>query len=73
MVNLHNKTIFITGVAGFIGAFLSKKLLENYKNTKIIGLDNLNDYYDVSLKQYRLKKLEKYNNFLFIKGDLSDE
>lgn len=73
MVNLHNKTIFITGVAGFIGAFLSKKLLENYKNTKIIGLDNLNDYYDVSLKQYRLKKLEKYNNFLFIKEDLSDE
>lgn len=73
MVNLYNKTIFITGVAGFIGAFLSKKLLENYKNTKIIGLDNLNDYYDVSLKQYRLKKLEKYNNFLFIKGDLSDE
>lgn len=73
MVNLHNKTIFITGVAGFIGAFLSKKLLENYKNTKIIGLDNLNDYYDVSLKQYRLKKLEKYNNFLFIKGDLSDK
>lgn len=73
MVNLHNKTIFITGVAGFIGAFLSKKLLKNYKNTKIIGLDNLNDYYDVSLKQYRLKKLEKYNNFLFIKGDLSDE
>lgn len=73
MVNLHNKTIFITGVAGFIGAFLGKKLLENYKNTKIIGLDNLNDYYDVNLKQYRLRKLEKYNNFLFIKGDLSDE
>lgn len=73
MVNLYNKTIFITGVAGFIGAFLSKKLLENYKNTKIIGLDNLNDYYDVNLKQYRLRKLEKYNNFLFIKGDLSDE
>lgn len=73
MVNLHNKTIFITGVAGFIGAFLSKKLLKNYKNTKIIGLDNLNDYYDVNLKQYRLRKLEKYNNFLFIKGDLSDE
>lgn len=73
MVNLHNKTIFITGVAGFIGAFLSKKLLENQKNTKIIGLDNLNDYYDVNLKQYRLRKLEKYNNFLFIKGDLSDE
>lgn len=73
MTNLSNKTILITGAAGFIGAFLSRRLLEEKSQIKIIGLDNLNDYYDISLKQYRLKQLEKYSNFHFIKGDLSDK
>ena len=64
--------ILITGAAGFIGAFLSKKLLET-TDEQIIGLDNLNDYYDVSLKEARLDMLKKYKNFKFIKGDISDK
>ena len=62
----------ITGAAGFIGAFLSKKLLET-TDYDIIGLDNLNDYYDVSLKEARLEMLSSFNKFKFIKGDLADK
>ena len=54
-VDIENKTILVTGAAGFIGANLVKRLLKDHKNIKIIGIDNLNDYYDVSLKEYRLK------------------
>lgn len=64
--------ILITGAAGFIGSFLCKKLLET-TNDEIVGLDNLNDYYDVSLKEARLEMLKAYNNFAFIKGDISDK
>ena len=64
--------ILVTGAAGFIGAFLCKRLLETTKDD-IIGLDNLNDYYDVSLKEERLKMLSSFKNFKFIKGDLSDK
>ena len=64
--------ILVTGAAGFIGAFLCKKLLET-TNDNIIGLDNLNDYYDVSLKEERLKMLSSFKNFKFIKGDISDK
>src|SRR5690625_4773167 len=68
---LGNKNnILITGSAGFIGYYLSKKLLD--KGYKVIGFDNLNDYYDVNLKHHRLKKLKPYDNFTFIKGDISD-
>lgn len=63
--------VLVTGAAGFIGAFLCKKLLQT-TNYEIVGLDNLNDYYDVSLKEARLKML-KNNNFEFIKGDISDK
>ena len=63
--------VLVTGAAGFIGAFLSKKLLET-TNNQIIGVDNLNDYYDVSLKEARLKMLEN-KSFTFIKGDISDK
>ena len=63
--------VLVTGAAGFIGAFLCKKLLETTDN-QIIGVDNLNDYYDVSLKEARLKMLEN-KNFLFVKGDISDK
>lgn len=63
--------ILVTGSAGFIGFYLSKKLLEEGK--KVIGFDNLNDYYDVSLKEARLEILNKYDNFTFIKGDLKDK
>ena len=64
--------ILVTGAAGFIGAFLAKKLLET-SNDEIIGLDNLNDYYDVSLKEARLEMLKKFGKFTFIKGDISDQ
>jgi len=72
-ITLDNKTILVTGAAGFIGFYLSKRLLEEEKGTKIIGLDNINDYYDVSLKEYRLDILKKFNNFEFVKGDLADK
>lgn len=64
--------ILITGAAGFIGAFLCKRLLETTKDN-IIGVDNFNDYYDVSLKEERLKMLSAFNNFEFIKGDISNK
>lgn len=64
--------ILVTGSAGFIGAFLCKKLLETTKDT-IVGIDNLNDYYDVSLKEERLKMISTFKNFSFIKGDISDK
>jgi UDP-glucuronate 4-epimerase len=64
--------ILITGAVGFIGAFLCKRLLET-TNDEIVGLDNLNDYYDVSLKEARLGMLKPHNKFSFIKGDISDK
>lgn len=64
--------ILVTGAAGFIGAFLCKQLLET-TNNDIVGLDNLNDYYDVSLKEARLDMLKPFNKFTFIKGDISDK
>lgn len=67
------KVYFITGVAGFIGANLAKRILEEEKNVKVIGLDNMNNYYDVSIKEYRLKWLTKFENFTFIKGNLADK
>ena len=67
------KTYFITGVAGFIGSNLAKKILKENKDIQIIGLDNMNDYYDVRLKEYRLKELEQFDNFKFIKGNLADK
>ena len=64
--------ILVTGAAGFIGSFLCKKLLETSKD-EIIGVDNLNDYYDVSLKDARLKMLSSFKSFRFIKGDIADK
>lgn len=72
-IELNNKTILITGSSGFIGSFLCKRLLNEYNNIKIIGLDNMNSYYNVSLKEYRLNELSKYNNYTFIKGNLADK
>ena len=57
--------IFITGCAGFIGYHVSKKLLED--DIEVVGVDNLNDYYDIQLKEYRLQILEKFSKFKFIK------
>jgi UDP-glucuronate 4-epimerase len=66
-----NKTYLITGAAGFIGFYLSKRLLE--RGCTVIGIDNVNDYYDVNLKYVRLKKLEPFKKFTFIKGDISNK
>lgn len=66
-----NKVYLVTGSAGFIGFYLSRSLLE--KGARVIGFDNLNDYYDVSLKHERLLLLERYDNYTFIKGDLSNK
>lgn len=65
------KKIFITGAAGFIGFYLAKRLL--VEGASVIGLDNLNDYYDVRLKQYRLNILQGFAEFTFIQGDLADK
>ena len=72
-IELNNKTILVTGAAGFIGSNLAKRLLDEVNNVKVIGLDNMNDYYDVKIKDYRLAELSKFNNFIFIKGNLSDK
>ena len=67
----NSKTYLITGAAGFVGYFLSKKLLD--QGCKVIGIDNINDYYDVNLKYARLEQLKPYEKFIFIKGDISDK
>lgn len=72
-IDLNDKIIFVTGVAGFIGSNLSKKILKEFNVKKVIGLDNLNDYYDVKIKEYRLKELEDFDKFEFIKGNLADK
>lgn len=67
------RTILVTGAAGFIGANLAKELITTTGDA-IVGLDNMNDYYDVSLKEYRLKELEAlHGDFTFVKGDISDK
>jgi len=66
-----NKIYLITGAAGFIGSYLSKRLLNS--GCKVIGIDNINDYYDVNLKYSRLEKLKEFEDFIFIKEDISDK
>ncbi|WP_279390775.1 GDP-mannose 4,6-dehydratase [Alkalihalobacillus sp. LMS39] len=66
-----NKVYLITGAAGFIGYYLTKSLLEN--GVRVVGVDSINDYYDINLKNNRLKQLEHFQNFTFIKGDISDK
>lgn len=72
-VTLTGKTVLVTGVAGFIGSNLAKQLYQEVSDIKIIGIDNLNDYYDVRLKEERLKKLTSQSSFVFIKGDIADK
>ena len=72
-VGLNGKTILVTGAAGFIGANLVRRLYEMAEDISVIGLDSVNDYYDVSLKEYRLNELAKFPTFTFIKGNLADK
>lgn len=72
-LTLQNKTILITGATGFIGAALVKRVCMENPSARVIGLDSVNDYYDVSLKEYRLTQLAKLPNFTFIKGNLADK
>ena len=77
-IELKHKTIFITGAAGFIGSNLVLKLLETVSDVKIVGIDNLNDYYDVSIKDWRLAQIEAAaakhpeSSWIFVKGDIAD-
>lgn len=68
-----NKTIFVTGASGFIGSNLCKRILNEDSECKVIGLDNMNDYYDVRIKEARLSELSGYSNYTFIKGNLADK
>lgn len=72
-ISLTDKIVLITGVAGFIGSNLAKRLLGDYENIQVIGIDNVNDYYDVNLKKARLAELANYANFTFIKGSIADK
>ncbi len=85
-IDLNGKTILVTGAAGFVGSNLVKRLFKDVKDANIIGIDNMNDYYDVSLKEWRLKELKTLSNspclggesglggsFNFIKGDIADK
>ena len=68
-----SKTVFVTGASGFIGSNLAKRILATEPDTKVIGLDNMNDYYDVRIKEARLAELQKFENYTFIKGNLADK
>ena len=72
-INLEGKTVLVTGVAGFIGSNLCKNLLETIKDITVIGIDNMNDYYDVNLKYTRLEEISKYEKFYFIKGSIANK
>ncbi len=70
-IDLSNAAVLVTGAAGFIGASLCSRLLREYPDLQIVGIDNINNYYDVSLKQWRLSQLDS-SHFTFIRGDIAD-
>lgn len=78
-IELLNKTVLVTGAAGFIGSNLVLELINEVEKINIIGIDNMNDYYDVSIKEYRLKKIQllddkhKDSSWTFIKGNIADK
>lgn len=72
-MNLKEKTILVTGAAGFIGSNLAKRICQEIPSAFVIGIDNMNDYYDVALKEFRLKELSQYAQFTFVKGDIADQ
>ncbi|MDY4200097.1 MAG: NAD-dependent epimerase/dehydratase family protein [Candidatus Fimadaptatus sp.] len=72
-INFENKTIFVTGASGFIGANLVKRILTSEPSAKVIGLDSMNDYYDVRIKEARLAELQQFPTYTFVKGNLADK
>ena len=78
-VELKNKTILVTGAAGFVGANLVRELLRTVDDVKVVGLDNVNDYYDVSIKEYRLAEIQaeaqkhSASSWEFVRGNLADK
>ena len=77
-INLEKKTVLVTGAAGFIGSNLVKRLLNDIEQVQIVGIDNMNDYYDVSIKEYRLREIDALaegktgSQWIFIKGNIAD-
>lgn len=72
-IKLDHKTILVTGAAGFIGSNLVKRIYSEFPSATVIGVDNMNAYYDVALKDFRLKELEQYSTFIFVKGNIANK
>ena len=72
-ISLKNRTILVTGAAGFIGYSLVKRICQEVPSATVIGIDNMNNYYDVSLKEFRLEQLHDFPTFTFVKGNIADK
>jgi len=72
-IELSKATVLVTGAAGFIGSYLCARLLKEYEDIRVVGVDNMNDYYDVRIKEERLDKLVGDRRFVFLRGDIADK